>query len=26
MFYDDETKEIVSNLFKTEIEMFGYIF
>jgi len=25
-FYDDETKEIVSNLFKTEIEMFGYTF
>ena len=26
IFYDDETKEIVSNLFKTEIEMFGYTF
>jgi hypothetical protein len=25
-FYDDEIKEIVSNHFKTEIEMFGYTF
>jgi len=25
-YYDEETKEIVSNLFKTEIEMFGYTF
>ena len=25
-FYDEETKEIVYQLFKTEIEMFGYIF